>query len=250
MVGYSDVENAWVVFSVPECAPVSGHATREEAVDAAFAAVTRDGGWLTVHYRDGAIESHRQYAAAATSNESSSAALDRPGTLGSNVPSLVGDRQAVAETGDSRLGQELDVLGVVGLVGIPLVSGVYSPEILAAARGATWVLYSVSLTWALGFALVAVAASFGLRQGRLGEIVSAVLCFALSGYLAGEIGVGGLGAALEQGGSLFESLGSMLTSALHAYGPGGAVATAAIGVFFGWRLARHLPGSMVNWRGA
>ncbi|TFC18363.1 hypothetical protein E3O19_04590 [Cryobacterium algoritolerans] len=232
---------------------MSGHATREEAVDAAFAAVTRDGGWLTVHYSDGAVESHQQFAAAATSHESSSPGPDRPRTLESNVPSLVDERQALAETGDSRLGQELDLLdllGVVGLVGIPLVSGVYSPEILAAARGETWVLYSVSLTWALGFALVAVAASFGLRQARLGELVSAVLCFALSGYLAGEIGVGGLGAALEQGGSLFESLGSMLTSALHAYGPGGAVATAAIGVFFGWRLARHLPGSMANWRGA
>ncbi|MBG6058015.1 hypothetical protein IWX89_001453 [Cryobacterium sp. MP_M3] len=250
---------------------LSVHRTRDEAVGVAFADVTRDGGWLTVHYSDGAVESQQEYPAMATAptvptDAASPAGSDqpRPGGVGASpfapefapgfapstvalslVPSFADDRDVDAEPPDSRLGHGLDLLGVAGFVGIPLVSGVYSPEMLAAAPGAPWLLYSVSFSGALGFALLAVALSFGL-QARLGELVSALLCFGLSGYIAGEIGVGGLGSALEQGGSLLESLGTMLTSALHAYGPGGAVATAAVGVFFGWRLARHLPGSLVN----
>ena len=271
-VGYSDNDNVWFVYGVPECVELSVHRTRDEAVGAAFADVTRDGGWLTVHYSDGSVESQQEYPAVPAATDAvSPAGPDQPrhGEGGASPfsprfapstvslslppslpPSFADERDVEAHPLDSRLGQGLDLLGVAGLVGIPLVSGVYSPEMLAAAPGAPWLLYSVSFSWALGFALLAVALSFGLRQARLGEFVSALLCFGLSGYIAGEIGVGGLGRALEQGGSLVESLGTMLTSALHAYGPGGAVATAAVGVFFGWRLARHLPGSLVNWRSA
>lgn len=273
-VGYSDNDDVWFVSSVPDCVELSVHRTRDEAVGVAFADVTRGGGWLTVHYSDGAVESQQEYPAVTASADAPSAAgPDHPRQGGASpfspgfspgfaprfspstvslsvVPSIADDRDVEAEPPDSRLGQGLDLLGVAGFVGIPLVSGVYSPEILAATPGAPWMLYSVSFSWALGFALVAVALSFGLRQARLGELVSALLCFVFSGYIAGEIGVGGLGTALEQGGSLLESLGSMLTSALHAYGPGGAVAAAAVGVFFGWRLARHLPGSLVNRRSA
>ncbi len=265
-VGYSDNDNVWFVSSVPDCVELSVHCTRDEAVGAAFAEVTRDGGWLTVHYSDGSVESQQEYPAVPAATDAvSPAGPGRPRQGGASsisprfapstvalsvVPSFADDRDVEAEPPDSLLGQGLDLLGVVGLVGLPLVSGVYSPVMLAAAPGAPWLLYSVSFSWALGFALLAVALSFGLRQARLGELVSALLCFGLSGYIAGEIGVGGLGSALEQGGSLPESLGTMLTSAVHAYGPGGAVAAAAVGVFFGWRLARHLPGSLVNRRSA
>lgn len=263
-VGYSDNDNVWFVYGVPECVELSVHRTRDEAVGAAFADVRRDGGWLTVHYSDGSVESQQEYPAVPAATDAvRPAGPDQPrqGEGGASPfslslapstvslslpPSFADDRDVEAEPPDSRLGQGLDLLGMAGLVGIPLVSGVYSPEMLAAAPGAPWLLYSVSFSWALGFALLAVALSFGLRQARLGELVSALLCFGFSGYIAGEIGVGGLGRALEQGGSLVESLGTMLTSALHAYGPGGAVATAAVGVFFGWRLARHLPGSLVR----
>ncbi len=325
MVGYSDPENRWVVYSVPECEPLSGFPTRDEAVGAALAEVTRGGGWLTVHFSDGAIESQQQYAAAERSAGSADSAgsaylhdylpgdlstetADGAGvartvrrrtvqaeappsgglvvspsplaSLGSSsvenglvsfteqrsrsmpddrglllaedhVASLVADLELdPPETVVSRLDQGLDLLGVLGLFGMPLVTGVYSLEILAATQGGTLILYSVSLTWALGFALLAVALSSGLRQARLGELVAAFLCFVLSGYIAGEIGVGGFAAAVAESGSMFESMGGMLASAVHAYGPGGAVATAAIGVFFGWRIARRLPGSRLNARGA
>jgi hypothetical protein len=275
MVGYSESKNRWVVFSVPEFEPVNGYTTRDEAVGVALADVCREGGWLTVHFGDGAVESHRQYAAARASTASGppEAALRRDQEV--EVAPLIEDREASfvedreasfgenragsrverrepdpAAVVDSRPGRALDLLSVVGLFGIPLVTGVYSSEILVAAQNDTRVLYAVGLAWAWGFAVVAVAMSGGLRQPRRGGLVAALLCFVVSGYIAGEIGVGGLAASVARSGSLFESVRGMLSSALHAYGPGGAVATAGMGVFFGWRIARRLPGSKPNPREA
>ncbi|TFD70550.1 hypothetical protein [Cryobacterium fucosi] len=71
----------WFVYSVPECEELSGHSTRDEAVGAAVAEATR-GGWLTVHYSDGAVESQQEYPAVTESSDAATpSGADPPRTL-------------------------------------------------------------------------------------------------------------------------------------------------------------------------